>query len=139
MNSSYEDVRTDDNLLSWALKSSHTHTWREPVKTKPADKNIRATTENQEENSTSVTALSFSSWDVSLCSANAVDSTLILFLSPGDYLQIVVVNRPLCSEQEFPVFVNFSHGRVTRVSGYYVRPSDTIINMFKHVVVQMSI
>ena len=83
----------------------------------------------------SVSALSFSSWHVvSLCPANAVDSTFILFfLSPGDYLQIVV-KKPLSSEWR-QCLLTFHR------AGFddYDRNSDTAINMFKYAVVQMSI
>ena len=40
---------------------------------------------------------------------------------------------------EFPVFVNFFSGGVTTESNYYLKCSHTVINMFEHVVVQMSI
>ena len=58
-------------------------------------------------------------------------------LSPGDYLQTVVGNKPLCkwTKTEFPVLVNFSHGGVTRESNNYLRRSDMAINTFEHVVV----
>ena len=43
------------------------------------------------------------------------------------------------TKTEFPVFVNFSHGEGTTGSDYYLRRSDTAINIFEHAVVQMSI
>ena len=37
------------------------------------------------------------------------------------------------------MFINFSLSGVTTESNYYLRRGDTVINMFRHMVVQMSI
>ena len=60
------------------------------------------------------------------------------FLSPGDYLKIVVVNKPLYlwTKSVFPEFLKFSHVGVTTVSDYYLRRRNTAINMFDNQVVQ---
>ena len=86
-------------ISGWAPKKEP-HTRCEPVKTKPVDKHVRTTTENQEENSRSVSVLSFLSWHVSFCPAKVINSHII-FLPPSNHLQIAVVNKLLCSEQSF--------------------------------------
>ena len=71
-----DDVKRDENYGSHYGVSS--------VEMKPVDKYIRNATENQKENSGSVSALFLPSWHiVSLCPANAGDSFFILlfFLS----------------------------------------------------------
>ena len=92
------------------------YTRRYSVKTKLACKKYNR---KQEENSSYMSAFSFSSWHVvSLYSANVVDSTSILTFSPGDYLQGVVMNKPVYSElrQSFQCSFIFSTPRLQQVS-----------------------
>ena len=99
MNSNHEFVRRrklSSPILGVDSEKGH-YTRRCPVKTKPGNKPVRATIENQGEISRSVLLSSSSQYVVSLCSTYAVNFHT-LFLSPGDYLQIVKVNKPLCSE-----------------------------------------
>ena len=72
-----------------------------------------------------------------------VDSAFILFffLPATTYVQIVVVNKSLCTElrRSFPFFINLPPDGVTTGSDYYYRQSDMAINTLEHVVVQTSI
>ena len=83
----WEEVKTIVDHQSEECKEKESHDphfrWsferRFHIRHEPMNKHAQTTTENQEENSRSVYALSFSSWLVdSLCPANAVDSTFIL-------------------------------------------------------------
>ena len=61
LNTSHEDVRIDENLWApfWGVGSEkEPYTRCDSVKTKPADKHVWTTTEDQKENSRSVSALS---------------------------------------------------------------------------------
>ena len=76
--------------LHFGMSSENgSHTRCTAVEMKPVNKQVRTTTENQKENSKSMSALSFSSWPVvSLCQANASNQVFIFcFL-----LLLVLVN-----------------------------------------------
>ena len=59
MNTSQEDVKTDKSYEPYFLDDlrKRSHTRRAPVETKSANKYVRTTTENQKENSRSVSVL----------------------------------------------------------------------------------
>ena len=74
----------------------------------------------------------------SLCPANAVDSAFLLSFFSRRQFKSVIANKPLCwwTKIGFRVFINFSHGEVTREPRYQLKRCDTRINPFEHVVVQ---
>ena len=76
-------------------KESHTRC--KPVKTKPANKHVRNTTEKQKENLSFVFALFLlMTCCVSLSNYQDWLNFHTLFLFPDDYFKSVVVNKPLC-------------------------------------------
>ena len=92
----YGNVRTAEScgphFEVTSKKSSHSR--RTAVETKPANKFVWTTTENQEENSRSVIALFLH--EMFLFVQHMVDSVFILFLSPDNYVRSVVANKLLC-------------------------------------------
>ena len=129
LNTNHNDIKTDENGGPHFGVSSEkgSPTRCAPMETKPANKLIRITTENQKR------------FKVCLCSLSPRDM-LFLFvqlmlstkLSCNDNLKSVIANKLLCywTKTEFWVFVTFSHSEVTTASNYHLRCNDTRINPF---------
>ena len=128
----YDNVKTDESCspqfgVSFEKRS---HARRAAVKTRPAIKYVWRTTENQKENSRSVSALfllvtCFSS--SSKRSRFSFDTLLFCFFLPDDYLKSVVENELLHwrTRKEFCIFFPFSdkHSRrsATRITSFATR------------------